>query len=404
MKTIERSLFAELKNHLEYAEISIITGSRQVGKTTLLKALQEEVSSLNKQSFYFTLERKEILTALNENPVNIFWIIPSVKGEKAYIFIDEIQYLKDPSNFLKLLYDEYKDQIKLIVTGSSAFYIDRKFKDSLSGRKKIFHLAPFSFKEFVKSEEKESLFQYLENGITNKVQIPLLFENELLDLAAQYLIYGGYPRVVLSNTNEEKEQVLNELIYSFLKKDALEANVRKESEFVFFVEVLADRIGTKINRNSLSDICGISDETVQNYLYILEKSFHISLVRPFWRSKTGELRKMPKFYFQDNGLRNAINADFSPFILRKDKGELLENMVYNLLRQHYPSSRIQFWNTKEQNEVDFVLNRKIALEVKYNGKQIKQSRYKLFRETYPEIPLLFACYENHGDNIRSILI
>ncbi|MBN2729487.1 MAG: ATP-binding protein [Bacteroidales bacterium] len=404
MKTIERSLLAELKNHLEYAEISIITGSRQVGKTTLLKALQEEVSSLNKQSFYFTLERKEILTALDENPVNIFSIIPSVKGEKVYIFIDEIQYLKDPSNFLKLLYDEYKDQIKLIVTGSSAFYIDRKFKDSLAGRKKIFHLSPFSFKEFVKSKEKESLFQYLGNGISNKVQIPLLFENELLDLAAQYLIYGGYPRVVLSNTNEEKEQVLNELIYSFLKKDALEANVRKESEFVFFVEVLADRIGTKINRNSFSDICGISDETVQNYLYILQKSFHISLVRPFWRSKTGELRKMPKFYFQDNGLRNAVNADFSPFILRKDKGELLENMVYNLLRQHYPSSKIQFWNTKEQNEVDFVLNREIAIEVKYNGKQIKQSRYKLFRETYPEIPLLFACYENHGDNIRSILI
>ena len=173
----------------------------------------------------------------------------------------------------------------------------------------------------------------------------------------------------------------------------------KEVEFMLFVEVLADRIGGKINRQELSSICRISDETVQNYLYILNKSFHISFVRPFWRSKTSELRKMQKLYFQDNGLRNAIMHDFSPLFFRNDKGELVENLVYNMLRKHYSIDQIQYWNTRDQNEVDFILKKQIALEVKYNGNSIKNSKYKLFRKIYPEIDLYFACLENIGEYV-----
>ncbi|MBU1720119.1 MAG: DUF4143 domain-containing protein, partial [Bacteroidetes bacterium] len=216
--------------------------------------------------------------------------------------------------------------------------------------------------------------------------------------AEEYMLFGGYPKVVTCDDYQEKQLILADLIESFLKKDVLEANIRKEAEFIHFVEVLADRIGNKINRQELSNICNITDETVQNFLYVLQKSFHISYVRPFWKSKTSELRKMPKTYFQDTGLRNAVLNNFAPVALRNDKGELAENMTYILLKKHFAKDQIQYWVTREQNEVDFILNKKKAIEVKYNGNNIRSSKYKLFQQTYPEIPLQFVCIDNIGNN------
>lgn len=401
MDILKRDIFNVIKAHLFQDEITILTGSRQVGKTTLLKSLQAELSTDGFKTVYFTLERYDIRNLLDQNPQNLFSIIPIQSGIRTYVFIDEIQYLANPTNFLKLLFDEYRNDVKLIVTGSSAFYIDRKFKDSLVGRKRIFHLTPFTFKEILLGKGETELVNYLEQGINQSVNIPILYMDRFKRELEEYLVYGGYPKVVITSDIPDKQQILNDLVNSFLKKDALESNIRKETEFMLFVEALADRIGNKLNRNELSNICNISDETVQNFLYVLNKSFHISYVRPFWKSKTTELRKMPKIYFQDNGLRNAVINDFSPVVLRKDKGELAENMVYNLLRKHYQSSQIQYWNTKEQNEVDFIIDKKQAIEVKYNGNSVRNSKYKLFKQTYPEIELKFACIENFNDNIAA---
>lgn len=399
MEILKRNIFNEVKAHIFQEEVTILTGARQVGKTTLLKSLKNSLNIEGYINYYFTLERYDIKTLLDQNPENLFLIIPNSSTKKIYVFIDEIQYLKNPTNFLKLIFDEYKEKIKLIVTASSAFYIDRKFKDSLVGRKRIFHLSPFSFKETLLSKGHTELSQYVENGINSQTEIPIMYINILKKEIEEYLVYGGYPKVVLSEDYNEKQIVLSELVNSFLKKDALESNIRKETEFMHFVEVLADRTGNKINRNELANICNISDETVQNFLYILNKSFHISYVRPFWKSKTSELRKMPKFYFQDNGLRNAILNDFTPLVLRKDKGELVENLAYNLLRKHYAPEQIQYWNTREQNEVDFILNKEIALEIKYSCSTIKKHKYKLFKQTYPEISLKFACVQNISNQI-----
>lgn len=390
---MKRDIFDTVKAHILNEEITIISGSRQVGKTTLLKSLEADLNH-EYQTDYFTLERFDIKKYLDENPLNLFSLIPDSSGTKRIVFIDEIQYLSNPTNFLKLLYDEYRQQVKLVVTGSSAFYIDKKFKDSLAGRKRIFHLSPFSFNEVLRYKGKNHLINYTEQGIGEIKNIPFLYQDELKKHAEEYLVYGGYPKVVVNNSYQEKQEVLNELVNAFLRKDALEADVIKETEFMLFVETLADRVGNKINRNQLSNVCGISDETVRNYLYILNKSFHISYARPFWKSKTSELRKMPKLYFQDNGLRNAVINDFSPVILRKDKGDLAENFAYNLLRKHFKKEHIQYWTTREQNEVDFILEKSFAVEVKYSGKTIKPSKYKLFRKTYPEIKLQFACMDN----------
>lgn len=121
---------------------------------------------------------------------------------------------------------------------------------------------------------------------------------------------------------------------------------------------------------------------------------------PFWKSKTSELRKMPTFYFHDNGMRNAIQNDFSPLSTRKDKGELTENLTYNLLRHHLAAENIQYWSTRDLKEVDFILNKQHAIEVKYSDVSVKPSKYKIFRETYPEISFKFACFRNNNKNLH----
>ncbi|MEN8121821.1 MAG: ATP-binding protein [Bacteroidota bacterium] len=400
MKIFKRHLFNDIYRHISQEETTIITGSRQVGKTTLLKNIKDNLERDGENAFYITLERVEVKKMLDKNPENIFSIIPPPGSNKTFIFIDEIQYLDNPTNFLKLLYDEYRNKLKLVVTGSSAFYIDRKFKDSLAGRKRIFHLKPFSFKEVLECRGEIEVAKYVQKGMNSQEKTPLIYQDKLFRIAEEYAIYGGYPRVVLAEDYKEKQLVLYELVNSFLKKDALESSIRKESEFMLFVEVLADRIGNKLNRQELGNICNINDETVLNYIYILQKSFHISVVRPFWRSKTTELRKMPKFYFQDNGMRNAVLNNFTPVALRKDKGEIVENMAYNLLSEHFLPKQIKYWMTKEQKEVDFIIDDKFALEIKYSDSLIKKSKYKLFTETYPNIQFKFACFEKTFNNLQ----
>lgn len=397
MKVYKRQLFEKIRTHVFKDEITVLTGSRQVGKSTLLKQLNVELQKDGFSCFYFTLENKRYKQMLDEQPELLLSIIPPVGDSRIIVFIDEIQYLEDPTNFLKFFYDEYRGKLKLVVTGSSAFYIDRKFKDSLSGRKKIFHLRPFTFYEMLESKGESELLPYVRQGIAKQTNVPLIFLDKLQLYADEYAIYGGYPRVVLTPDAEEKKEILYELKSSFLKKDALESNVRKEAEFMLFVEALALRTGTKLNRQELCNICNISDETAQNYLYILQKSFHIAYLRPFWKSKTSELRKMPKIYFQDNGLLNAILNDFTPLRLRRDKGELVENVAYALLRQHYTEDEIQFWMTREQKEVDFIIKKEKAIEVKFSTSSIRESKYKLFKTTYPELELEYVVHHAQED-------
>jgi len=401
MNIFRRHIYTDLYNHISKNEISLLIGSRQVGKTTLLKELSSDLSNQGLSTFFINLERLEYKKLLDENPLNLFSLLPPQNGNRFIVFIDEIQYLNNPTNFLKLLYDEYRETLKIIVTGSSAFYIDKKFKDSLSGRKKIFHLSPFSFSEMVEIRMGKEHLRYMQSGIEKTVEIPKIYVDSLIRLSEEYAIYGGYPKVVLESDYLEKEEILKELATSFLKKDAFESNIRKENEFMFFVEVLADRVGTRINRQELSNVCSVSDETIQYFLYVLQKSFHIFYVRPFWKSRTSEQRKMPKFYFQDNGMRNAILHNFSPIVTRSDRGELAENMLYGLLKHHYDPEQIQYWMNKDQKEVDFIINKKRAVEVKYSENLIRKGKYKLFTTMYPDLNLQFVTFKK-SQNFRAL--
>ena len=386
-----RSLYLDLLNHVPEKECTILIGARQTGKSTLLKQLQDALLKNGETVVLLNLERKDILLELNQSPENIFRYFPA-KGTRNYLLVDEVQYLEDPTNFLKLLYDEHAPNLKIIATGSSAFYIDRQFKDSLAGRKKIFELPTLDFEEFLLFKNQEALlaeYQSLKKGTKQKSTA----EPQLWAALDEYINYGGYPAIVLENKIANKIERLQEIRDSFVKRDILEAGITDETKFFRLMMLLASQIGNLVNTNELANTLKITHPATENYLYILRKCFHIELVKPFFSNVRKELVKMPKVYFNDLGLRNVLVNYFSTIEQRADKGALLENYVYRSLSDRLNRDQIKFWRTADGNEVDFVLEERDkggkAIEVKFNEAEVNTRKYKKFTELYPNYPVQF---------------
>ena len=159
-----------IAKHLSKKEFTILIGQRQIGKSTMLKQLYEDLKLKGETCYFLNLDRKDILDDLNINPENLFKICPLVNDKKIIVFIDEIQYLDDATTFLKLLFDEYSDKLKIVATGSSAFYIDRQFKDSLVGRKKIFQMGTLDFEEFLHFKGRNDLVEEIKKLKSKKIK------------------------------------------------------------------------------------------------------------------------------------------------------------------------------------------------------------------------------------------
>ncbi len=330
---MQRKLSQNIVSHLLKKEFTILTGARQTGKSTILHQLQEYCEKNNLPNIFLDLEDKGILEHLDETPKNIFsFITPAEK--RTIVFVDEIQYLKDPSNFLKFLYDNYREKIKIVASGSSAFYMDDNFKDSLSGRKTIFTLRTCSFLESMEMSENDRVLSEIEKIKSNKI-----YKSKYIEIIKQeyfdYMLYGGYPAVVTEKDIDAKISILAELRDSFVKRDILEAGVKNETGFYALFRILASQAGNLVNINELSNTLKIKTETINNYLSILTKCFHIALVTPFSRSIRNELTKMPKVYLFDNGMLNALISNFSPLYNRNDIGLLWENTYFGLLCEKY---------------------------------------------------------------------
>lgn len=409
-----RLLYEPIKQHLSKKEYTIITGARQTGKTTILRELYREQKEKNLPTYYISFENIEVLREVDKNPENLFRFVKrpvnpldneiNERG-KIFILIDEIQYLSDPSRFLKYLYDTYLENLKIVATGCSAFYMDQKFRDSLAGRKKIFQLHPLSLSEYLGFHERTDLINELEN-IRNDRQYLSLKKNEIFTYFNEYLVYGGYPSVCLEKDRQWKEELLYEIRNAYVKKDILEAGVRNEMDFYRLMSVLASQIGNLMNRNELSKTLNIHLSTIDNYLFILQKSFHIHLVKPFYRNLRKELTKMPKVYFDDLGIRNALLNRFTDLQNREDCGSLLENYAFIRLKELYTPETINYWRTADGNEVDFVqsddLKQGNAWEIKFNAKKISLAKYRKFQENYPQIKLEVYSYEVTGNGISII--
>ncbi len=194
----KRDILQKIEKVLFRDEFLILSGARQTGKTSILLILKNLLEEKGFLCHYFNLENQQNLKFFNADPLNLLEAIPKEKS-KQFIFIDEIQYLDNPSNFLKLLHDEYKNRVKIIASGSSSFYIDKKFRDSLVGRKFLFEIYPLNFDEFLVFKKEEKLF--LEKG----KQLTLYYRKKLEKLWNEYLTFGGYPKVVLAEDEELKK-------------------------------------------------------------------------------------------------------------------------------------------------------------------------------------------------------
>jgi predicted AAA+ superfamily ATPase len=394
---ITRFNFKEIEDHVNKKEFTILIGARQIGKSTLLKQLFDKLQKQKKEVYFINLDRKDILTELDENPLNLFQFYPLQEGQKIIVMIDEIQYLKDASGFLKLLHDDYGDRLKIIATGSSAFYIDNHFNDSLVGRKKIFEMYTLSFDEFLAFKNRDELLKDLVN-LRNSSKTKSIYKTELFNLLDEYCNYGGYPAIVLADKIEDKVSLLQEIRDSYVKRDVLESGIQDETKFYRFLMLLASQSGGLVNVNELSKTVRISNVAIENYLFVLQKCFHIGLVKPFYNNLKKELIKMPRIYFNDLGLRNILVNYFAPIQMRIDKGELFENLVYRKLLEEEEKDSIKFWRTADGNEVDFVIEssylKGYAIECKFNEEQINPKKYNKFMDTYPQIPLKFLSWNN----------
>ncbi len=390
----QRTILPKLTPYIEKDQIIMITGARQVGKTTLLLLLKEYLESKQKNCFYLNLENPSYKNTLNKHPDNLFEIIP--RGtEKQYLLLDEAQYLDNPSNFLKYHFDENRKILKIITTGSSAFYLDRKFKDSLAGRKFIFELFGLNFREFLIFKEEKEIEQYYLK------KVPGIFYNKLADLWREYLMFGSYPEVVLNNNIQIKKTIIEGLALSYIKKDIYEANIKESEKYFHILRILAGQTGQLVNANQISNTVNLSIKTVEDYLRIMQKSYHLALIKPFFRNLKKELTKMPKVYFYDLGLRNYLLNNFGPIGDRSDNGQILENAIFLKFLNRYKASEINFWRTQAKNEVDFILNRQEAVEVKFNAKNLQESKYAKFKKQYPDIKLRFISYDDTFEELKN---
>lgn len=368
---IQRDIMPDLIRWLEEREALVVTGPRQAGKSTLLKALikflLEKRKVRGKDIFYFNLDDARIIKFLS-TPEDFIKFIQSFSPRQAYIFIDEAQRLENPGLFLKCIYDLGLN-FKIIISGSSSLELKSKIFESLTGRKIVFHLFPFSFREFLKTK---SSFEFKEIGSWDDLilqdKIYSSFLNKCLE---EYLTYGGYPRVVLEKDIVKKKELLWEIYSSYVEKDVVNfLKIELPDKYNNLAKVLSSQIGNLVNINELTNTLGLNRSTVEKYISTLRATFIISLVSPFYKNIRSEISKMPKVYFNDTGLRNSIIDSFGEVNIRPDRGELLENFIYTQLKVSKFLKNVRFWRTKTGGEIDFVIEfdkEIIGLESKFSS-------------------------------------
>jgi Predicted ATPase (AAA+ superfamily) len=346
-----RKIYPNIKEHLSNKQITVITGMRRVGKTTIVNKLLAEIDSKNK--VFFDLQKisnQELFAQKNYDNIILDLRSQGIKTEeKIYLAIDEIQLLPEIAGTIKYLYDHY--DIKFIVTGSSSYYLKNLFSESLSGRKKIFELYPLDFGEFLEFKQvKWAASDFLSTKFSS------IEYERLKNFYEEYLEFGGFPEVVLLSTAKEKRDLLSDIISSYLNIDIKNLSDFRDSQNLYnLIKMLAARVGTKLDYSKLASLSGLSRLTVVNYVNLFEKTYLISRVPVHTKNIDREIVKARKIYFNDNGFLNIL-ADLSG-------GAKFENAVFNQLKAE---GDLRYYSLKNGREIDFVLNSKTALEAKEN--------------------------------------
>jgi predicted AAA+ superfamily ATPase len=356
---IKRAIYDQIISNLFKGKAIVITGPRQVGKTTLLEAIMGQAEG---KVLYLNCDEPDIRPMLtNSSSTSLKALI----GDNKLILIDEAQRVKNIGLTLKILVDNFKD-IQVIATGSSALELANEINEPLTGRKREYHLYPFSTAEMVANSS-------------------VLQEGRLLE---QRMIYGFYPDIV--NFPADAQANLLELTNNYLFKDVLSLqDVRKPALLERLLVALALQVGSEISYTEIGKTIGTDNKTVDRYIELLEKCFVVFQVGGFSRNLRNEIKKGKKIYFYDNGIRNALIKNFSPLELRQDIGSLFENFLVSerMKANHYTNHYVNtyFWRTHQQQEVDLIEEsggKLYAWEFKWNEKA-KAKIPQAFMDAYP---------------------
>ncbi|MFW5703318.1 MAG: ATP-binding protein [Patescibacteria group bacterium] len=360
---IQRSILPALINHLEKPEITLITGPRQCGKTTLMHAMMQHLSGqgIDNRSVYLNLDIEHDFRRVQTQQQLLDYLrLQLGTSTKGYVFIDEIQRKEDGGVFLKGIYDSNLPY-KFIVSGSGSVELKEKVSEGLAGRKQSFRVNTLSFAEFVNHRTQ---YQYADKLLAYFVQ-----ESGHTSLLEEYLHFGGYPKVVLAETQQEKQSAIQSIYESFVDKDLKELlDVRNTFAIADMLALLSVRIGRLTQNTDLGQKVSLNIETIKKYLYYLEKTYILYVTRPYYRNPESELVKSVMYYFSDLGMRNYVFNRMQHYDPLISGSMLFQNFVYRLLRERYLNSDILYWRTKDDAEVDFVVRSGtdlLPVEVKY---------------------------------------
>ena len=347
-----RKLYKEIEPYIEHKNAIVITGARQVGKTTLLKQFYNILPEGQKTWFDFENPlHQKIFEDIDYDSIFKRLVSQGLQPDKRkYVFIDEIQNFPEITKIIKYLIDHYK--IKFFVTGSSSFYMKNLFPESLSGRKFVFNLYPLDFHEFLYFKGFVENIPVVKNIDLEKKSIVEFKKHEReFD---EYLEYGGFPEVVLSKTRGEKKLIIENIFKSFFQKDILQLSTYQDiKEIRDLILLLARRIGSKLDITKIASELGVNRYKVYAHIEFLQAVFLIKLISVYTKSIDKKIAACKKVYFIDTGLVNQIS--------KISEGELFENSVFNLLTNYGETS---YYSGSSGKEIDFVLNNKMAFEVK----------------------------------------
>jgi len=351
----KRIIYRTLLKNLEHKNALVITGMRQVGKTTVMKQIYYELNSPKLwfdfdnpfDTMYFeNIDYHAIYATLRKESGN--------KSDRLFIFIDEIQNFPDITKIIKFMIDHY--HVKFIVTGSSNYYLKNLFPESLNGRKFLFVLHPMSFTEYLYFNDKYSIEEVetarpIESLLTPSSKLTYKkYESDYLT----YMEFGGFPEVVITEDTTTKREVLKNIFTSFFEKDIkLLSDFKDIRELRDLILLLAQRTGNILDITKLASELGVNRVKLYSYLEFLQGVFLIRLLPKYSASIDRSIAGGKKVYFSDNGLLNVIG--------KLNEGQILENAVANQLL-HY--GELSYYNKRNTAEIDFILNKEIGFEVK----------------------------------------
>jgi uncharacterized protein len=362
-----RKLLPELIRYVGHKNALLITGMRQVGKTTLLRQLYNVVEAESKIWFDFD-NPLDLLIFEDKDYRNIYSQLKKManSGEsRLYVFIDEIQNFPEITNVIKYLIDH--NGVKFFLTGSSNFYLKNLFPESLSGRKFVFQLNPLSFQEFLVFNDVISANESQDNTLDSLIQSRSFASySKLNPFYDEYLTFGGFPEVATTTDEETKKLILKNIFASFFEKDLiLMSDFRDIRELRDLIRLLAPRVGSMLDITRISSELGIDRKKTYNYLEFLQGTFFIKLIPRFTDSIDKSVAGGKKICFSDNGILNLLG--------KVSEAQLLENSVLNQLSVF---GDLSFYNKRNTAEIDAVLANKYAFEIKSTASESDLNKLK----------------------------